>query len=111
MELEVLIKEYKKCSLEVLSILDSDNFDSLDELLDKRGEIINNISMLKSALGEVKSAYEKHEIYKLDKLIVEKIELKKDELREKILDVKRRREGTKSYNNFNTRAVFLSKEI
>lgn len=111
MNLDNLMKEYKIISLQIKESLDNDNLDSLDILLDEREKIINNKDIINCNSEELKELYEKYGCLELDKLILEEIKLQKNQLRKKIFEVEKRKKVAKGYNNLNTKAVFLTKEI
>ncbi|EPY2277528.1 hypothetical protein ACXAT3_002271 [Clostridium sporogenes] len=111
MDLDNFIKEYKTISLQIKESLDNDNLDSLDILLEQREKIINNVDITNFDKEELKEAYEKYEVFELDKLILEEMKLQKNELKKKILEIQKSKKITKGYNGLNTKAVFLTKEI
>lgn len=111
MDLDNFIKEYKTISLQIKDSLDNDNLDSLEMLLDQREKIINNADITNFNTEKLKEAYEKYEIFKLDKLILEEMKLQKNQLRKKIFEVENGKKVAKGYNSLNAKAVFLTKEI
>ncbi|MDS1002899.1 hypothetical protein P9J83_05195 [Clostridium sporogenes] len=111
MDLDDFIKEYKKISLQIKDSLDNDNLDSLDILLEKREKIINSVDINKFNIEELKEVYKKYGILQLDKLIFEEMNLQKNQLRKKIFEIQKGKNLAQGYNNLNTKAVFLTKEI
>ncbi|WP_097025893.1 hypothetical protein [Clostridium peptidivorans] len=111
MDLDNFIKEYQTISLQIKESLDNDNLDSLDMLVEQREKVIKNIDIANFDIEELKEVYEKCGIFKLDKLILEEIKLQKNQLRKKIFEVENGKKVAKGYNNLNTKAVFLTKEI
>ncbi|EJO5346078.1 flagellar protein FliT [Clostridium botulinum] len=111
MDLENLIKEYKIISLEIKDALDNDNLDALDILLDQRQKIIDTLDTTNFNIEKLKEAYKKYEIFELDKLIFEQMNSQKIQLRKKIFEVEKGKKVTRGYNDINTKAVFLTKEI
>lgn len=111
MNLEKLIVDYKRISINIVDSLDRNDFDNLDTLLGKRQKIIDQVTLQEVEKNELKRMYTKYDLFKLDELIKVKFEIKKGEIKKELINLKKRKEASIKYSNINSRAVFLSKEI
>lgn len=106
--LKELIAEYRNLSLEIIKELDKDGFLNLENLLDKKDKIQEDIKNIKFEKNELKSLLEEFEILNLDKKIVEKINNKKITTRKKIHDIQRKKMASNSYGNAVNNVQFLN---
>ncbi|WP_446897239.1 flagellar protein FliT [Clostridium sp. LBM24168] len=111
MNIEELFQKYKNISLAVISAVENDNMDSMDELVSERGKVLKLISEIDVEKKELKKLYEKYDLFSLDRKINEKFQQEMDDLKQKIRRVKISKEASKSYNSVNAKSVFLSRKM
>lgn len=111
LNLEENFDEYKAITLVIIEAVKAEEYERLDELFQKRQLILDNIIKLNCLKEELKKKYLQFEIEKLDKILTSEINVRKDDLLEKIKENNKRQGAMKGYNNLSTRAVFLSKEF
>ncbi|WBW95464.1 hypothetical protein [Oceanirhabdus sp. W0125-5] len=111
MDLEKLIIEYKQISNDIIVLLEKDDFEKLDLLFEKRQVVIDQMILEDNGKNEVKDLYVKYNLVKLDQVMKSKFETKKNEIKSNLIKIRRQKKATAGYNNLNSRAVYLSKEI
>lgn len=103
-----LIKEYRNLSIDIINELDKDGFSNLEKLLNKKGGIQEKIQNLNIEKNELRNVLEKLDILSLDKIIVDKINMKKIETKRKIQDIQRKKIANNSYVNAVNNVQFLN---
>lgn len=111
MNIEELFQKYKNISLAIISALENDDVDSMNELVSERGKVLKLISDVDVEKKELKRLYEKYDLFSIDRKINEKFQQEMDDLKQKINRVKVSKEASKSYNKVNARSVFLSRKM
>lgn len=111
MNIEESIKEYRNITLSILDAVKTEDYEKLEEMLGERQIILDNTKDLSYTKEEYIKVYYQYEIDKLDKVLMSEMEEKKNAIKDKIQENRKRKIATKSYNNLSGRAVFLSKEI
>ena len=107
--MERLLKEYRQLSVEILEELDKDGFPRLEELLELKENIQSEV--MKFDTDKVKEVLCKLDIIGLDKKIIEKISVKKNEVKFKISEVKARKATNNAYANIGNRMQFVNSKI
>ncbi|MBE6068669.1 MAG: hypothetical protein E7211_13390 [Clostridium lundense] len=111
MNLEQSCSEYRELSQKIINKLKNNMFDDLNDLFTKREIIINQIFLYCREEEKLRELYGKYDLFKLDEIMKLEFQSKKKELKRDILNLKRRREAAKSYNNINLKSVFLSRKL
>lgn len=101
-------EEYRDISLKLLENLETEEFTELENFLERKQKIILEVAKLELAPEVVRENLEKFEIIELDKKIIEKIELKKVETKEKINEVGKRKSANNVYANASRQVQFLN---
>lgn len=102
---------YRELTLEIIQILEKEDYDAPKDLLNERQNIINNINKLSYTKEEFKNIN-----YELDLMFVEKLQTimlkRKAELKQKLNNASDTKEAAKSYNmkQFNSQYI-LNKTI
>lgn len=95
--MEKITKEYKEISLELIEKLKSNDVDDINEMLDKRQEIIEDVIDEKA----FKDILIKNGIKDIDNQIHVLLEEKIDEIKNKIKDHNKSKQANDFYMNFN----------
>lgn len=111
MNLEKLFVEYKKISEDIIGLLEKNDFDNINVFFDKRQVILDQISFLGEEENKIKELHSKYNLFEVDQLMKSKFEIKKNEIKNNLSAIKKHKKANVGYNNLNSRAVFLSKEI
>ena len=111
MNLEENLIKYKNITLTIIETVKAEQYEKLDEVFQQRQFILDLMNNENYSKEELKKFYLQYEIENLDKTLASEMEIRKDDLLEKIKENKRRQAGMAGYNNLSTKAVFLSKEI
>ncbi|NRZ28840.1 hypothetical protein [Clostridium beijerinckii] len=111
LEIDEQFKKYKNITLIIMEIVKAENYEKLDELFLQRQLILNNINELDYSKEELNKLYIEHDVGKIDKILEEEMKNRKYELLNKIKENQKRKVGMNGYNSFQTKAVFLSKEL
>lgn len=111
LEIDEQFEQYKNITLIIMETVKAENYEKLDELFLQRQLILNNINKFNSSKEELNKLYIKYNVGKSDKILEEEMKNRKDELLDKIKENQKRKIGMNGYNNFQARAVFLSKEL
>jgi hypothetical protein len=104
--------EFKNVTNELISSLETQNYDVLDLLLDKRQTIIEKLKKVEYANNEFKDIYDQLQIdeqqSKLNKLFLMKISIVKDELKK----IRLSKNANKSYNHKEyTDSIYFNKKL
>ncbi|WP_160687320.1 hypothetical protein [Clostridium sp. C2-6-12] len=111
MSLEELFQEYREISLNIMRILDDDLVEQLDGEFEKRSVILEEITIKSEDKVVLKELYEKYDLFKIDEDMKLKLEKSMNDVKSEMTRIGKRKEANKSYNNINSRSVYLSKEI
>jgi len=111
LNLEENFIKYKDITLTIIETVKAEEYEKLDEIFQQRQLILDDINKINYLKEEVKKFYLQYDIDKLDKTVASEMQIKKEDLLEKIKVTKKRQAAIKGYNNLSTKAVFLSKEL
>lgn len=111
MNLEELFQEYKEISLNIIRIIDDDLVEQLDGEFERRNTILEEIIRRNKDKEVLKELYEKYDLIKIDQEMKVKLEKSMNYVKSEMVKNNKRKEANKSYNNINSRSVYLSKEI
>ncbi|MDR3593983.1 flagellar protein FliT [Clostridium sp.] len=111
MNLEESFIKYKDITLTIIEGVKSEEYEQLDEISNQRQLILDNINKINHSKEELKKFYLKYDIDKLDKTLASEMNIKRQELLEKIKESKKRQTAMNGYNSLSAKAVFLSKEF
>lgn len=112
MELKHKLEEYRNTTLELIEALEKEEFNSLQQLLNKRQALIEEISTLNYSQEEFKEACDFFNILKLQYKLNSLMKEKQIEIKEKINNNMKEKNANKAYNSaFYTPNRFLNKKI
>ncbi|MCM1988106.1 hypothetical protein [Oceanirhabdus seepicola] len=109
MNLEELYKKYKQISQEIISALEKEDLDALEDLLFEREEILKNIMSNEVEKERLQELYTKYDLFNIDKIMKEKFNDKIHIVKQELNKLRKRKQATRGYNNLSAKAVFLSK--
>ncbi|MEA4826421.1 MAG: flagellar protein FliT [Clostridium sp.] len=110
--LKCQLKDFKEVTLKLIEKVENDEFEKLDELLEKRQEIIVRIDKLQYSQEEFRNIAESIDILPLQKKLLDLMNIKKIKLRnemDKILEIKNANRSYQSRNSLDS--VYFSKKI
>ncbi len=90
---------YENLSIEILGLLKEDKFDEIDEILDKRSLLIEEVD--KKQQTEFKNLYVESDVYDIDKEIKNMFEKKMVNVKDEIKTQKKMKQVNYSYINTN----------
>lgn len=112
MQLREGLLKYKEATMKIIEYLkqsESDYID-LDNLINNRKDIIDKLNVIAFDKNEFKSISNEYGLLKYEEELIKVMQQKKSELKIKIQkSIKSKK--INSYNNMNTKAVFLSREV
>jgi hypothetical protein len=111
LNLEENFIKYKDMTLVIIQTVIAEEYEKLDESFNQRQLILDDINKINYSKEELKKNYLKYDIENLEKMLVSKIKIKKQDLLEKIKENQKTQVGNRGYNNLSAKAVFLSKKI
>lgn len=80
------LTQYRDCTLQIIDILEKDDFESLEELIQKRQQVVDEVTKTTCMKEEMKLIYEELRLQqlqeKLKELMFKKIALAKDQFKE-----------------------------
>lgn len=105
-------EKIKNCSLEIIDILEKENYDSLESKLDERQELINSINKLAFTKQEINAVCEKLKIMELSQRINDLINNKKVKVKELIKQNVIKQNANDKYNkNFYDSSHVFSRKV
>lgn len=103
---------YMKLTQEIDTSLENDDYDKLDELLDKREDIISNVNTLKYSNEEFKNVYEEIGLAAIEEKLKNTFTRKHAELKSNLNAVTKGRNVNKIYSKkFDVDAIFFNKKL
>lgn len=111
-ELRNSLEQFKKASLVLKEKLVKDEYQALEQLMDERQCIIDDMNAAGFNHADFKNICHELGIIQLDAEISSLMENSKEETRQKILELKSRKVASRSYNEgFYGKAHFLNKKL
>jgi hypothetical protein len=112
LQLSVQLIKYRDITLELISSVENENYDFLDDLLNHRETVILDINTLKYTEEEFKAACQELKILFLQDNLNKLINYKKDKVRHELDSLSSNKSAQKSYNkNFSVDSIFFNKKI
>lgn len=111
-ELELNLNQYKEFTLKIISSIEEEKFDILNELLNQRGDIIKEISNLNCSKEEFKVEFEKLGLAELDQKMKSTLIQKRENIKDKMEKLNKSKNLTLSYNkDLYRRSGIFSKKV
>lgn len=109
--METLIVEYVKMAKLALKELENEEFENLEEILDKRDLILMKITALNDGGKEIKELIEMYKVLENEKKLVDKIKERKDKIRENLNNIRKMKTMNNNYNSSAGRISFFNRQI
>lgn len=110
--LEEALNCFRHITIELIECLENEHYDDLDELLNSRQTLINNINTLKYESGLFNELCLKFEMSDLEKKLSYIINNKQIELRMKMSNISQGRSAVKHYNKKQyVDSIFFTRKI
>lgn len=108
-ELNKAVEEIKNLTCKLINKLQQDDYDALEELIDKRQESLNNLEKMNYTKEQYCAAVEEFEIIHFQQELSKIMDEKRHKLKKEIDNISKRRIVTKSYNNHACANIFSKK--
>lgn len=107
-ELKKAFEEYKEDTLKLISAVEKEDYDLLEELLDKRQKTIESINKLTYTAEELSEIVEELQILVYQEKLAELMVKKRDSIKEELSKISQAKNANSMYNNkiYNTVRVF-----
>lgn len=89
---------YKNISKQMIKDLEEENYDSFNNLLDKRQGIIDDL-VCRESIDQFKKLYKKYDLNTMDLFIKEKLDEKLEYTKKEIKEYKSKMRGNNAYSN------------
>ena len=104
--------EFKNCSLSLIEAINIEDYDALEKKIEERQTILDAIRKLEYSKEEIKSVVEELEITRLSEQIINLLNAKRINLKEKMEEVALNKRVNNNYNrNLYNGSNFFSKKI
>lgn len=111
-DLKQALTQYKNYTLDLISVLEKEEFDSLDKVLNERQFVIEEINNIDYTREEFKVIVEELEILILQKKLTELINEKRNNTRIELDNIVNSKKANKNYNRkFYSDSMFFNKKI
>ncbi|MFU0823717.1 MULTISPECIES: flagellar protein FliT [Clostridium] len=112
MELKDGLKEYKNITLDIISSVEKENYDALEQLMSNRQNIINTMDKLDYSKEEFIEVCKELDILMIEQKLLELIKEKRASLINNMNKLVIRNNANKSYNKiYSIGSVFFNKKI
>ncbi|NLU07154.1 MAG: hypothetical protein GXW91_02745 [Clostridiales bacterium] len=111
LELRETMKNLKGVTCELVDKLEQDDYDALENLIDKRQKLVNTLENIGCTKEQYSAAVKEFEIIHLQDKLWKMMNQKKSGLRKKINNISQKKVMTKSYNNRHLGGNIFSKKI
>lgn len=101
-------EEYKNLSFKILEELDKEGFTNLESFQKEKQNILLELAKLELEPEIVRESLERFEIIELEQKIIEKMERKKAEIKEKTNEIGRRKCANNVYTNAGRQIQYLN---
>lgn len=109
--MESLIVEYVEMAKVALKELENEEFENLEEILEKRDLILKKITTLNDGEKKIKELIEKYKVLENEKKLIDKIKERKEKIRENLNNIRRMKTMNNNYNSSAGRISFFNKQI
>lgn len=109
--MENYILQYKNLSIKILELLNSDKIEDASNLLNDRNNILKKINDLYKENNSNISIKDKEEIQNMDNKISYSIEVKKRDIKEEMIKLKKEKSANFTYGKRFEDIFFINKQI
>lgn len=110
-EVKKIWLDYKKHTINIINLLEKEQFDNLEDEIEKRQLTLNKLSSFPEQKEESKKIYENLKIQELQNKAEEIIKEKSFSIKEKLEEISRSKRATSAYGKLPYGAAIFSKKI
>lgn len=110
-ELKKYLIEFRECTLKMIEYIEKDDLDSLQRLIDERGNIIKKIDNIEFDKSDFNSICMELDLISINDKLTELTAAKRDEVKSEIIELKRSNEASNAYNHGFGRSAIFSKKV
>lgn len=111
-DLKLYLKEFRELTIKLIDLLESNNFEKLEEVLFSRDEIICKINQLKSNSEIFKELSENINLLPLQQKLTILMNKKRADLRNKLINLEDNKTASKNYSKkFSIDSLYFNKKI
>jgi hypothetical protein len=112
MNLNDAMKQYKECTIKLIQFVEKEHYDYLDDTLDDRQKIIEEINLINYSKEEFSKIAVELKLDEYEKKLSEMMLEKRDKAKEELVKFKQSNNVNKSYNKMaNVGSAFVNKKI
>ena len=109
--LQGYLEDFKKCTIKMISSLENDEINDVEAGLRNRQEIIEKMNALNIASSEFKKKCEELDIIAIDNKLSQIIKNQRNELKEKITEVRKSQNAVNAYHSNLGKSNIFSKKV
>lgn len=97
-KIDEYLKDFSDSSENIIDALKKEEYADMEDLLSKRGEILDKIKKLPLTKEQFKECFDKYNVYSSENKIINMIEGRKSQVRDKIRNLNKNKKANVSYN-------------
>ncbi|MPN56083.1 hypothetical protein SDC9_203769 [bioreactor metagenome] len=110
--LRYFLQEFREKTIEIINLLENEEYDKMDEALSEREEIINSIREINTENDIFKGLCVNLKIIPLEQKLNSMLNLKKVEIQQELNKINNKTSANKNYNKaFSVDSLYLSKKV
>ncbi|MPN01320.1 hypothetical protein SDC9_148529 [bioreactor metagenome] len=110
--LKYYLQQFREKTIEIINLLEHEEYDKLDEALNKREEIIKSITQIHSDSDVFKGLCVNLKIIPLEQKLNSILNSKKSEIQKELNKISNKTSANKNYNkSFSVDSLYLSKKV
>lgn len=110
-EIKKILLDYRDCTINIIDLLEKDDFDSLQSQIEKRQHRLNELVSFTEQKEEAKRIYKELQIQELQVRAEELIRIKSYDIKKKLGNISRNKKATNAYGKIGSGAAIFSKKI
>lgn len=109
--IEKILMQYRDCTVNVIEMLKKDDFDSAQNEVKKRQNILNEIISMDDKKEEAKMIYEKLKIKEIEREAAKLIKDKESNIKTKLKNISKNKTASSAYGNLGSSPKIFSKKV
>ena len=110
-DIEKILVYYKNITDDIIEMLKKDDFDSVNDILKKKQDILNKITSMKGKKEDAKILYKKLKIRETENEATELMSSRLCQIKEKLSSISKNKVASSAYTNIGKYAKIFSKKI
>ncbi|WP_373844450.1 hypothetical protein [Clostridium sp.] len=110
-EIKEILLTYRKCTINIIKLLEKDDFSSLQSEIDERQYSLNSLISFERQKEEAKEIYRELGIEELQTQAEQLMRTKSLDIKKKLGNISKNKRATNAYGGIGSRAVIFSKKI